>query len=39
MTETYELSERERIALETENQGPIGLLISILRERERGGRF
>lgn len=35
----YVPSERERIDLETENQGPSGLLISVLRERAQGGRY
>jgi hypothetical protein len=35
----YVPSERERIGIETENQGPSGLLVSILRERAAGGRY
>lgn len=31
--------DRIQIGTETENQGPIGLLVSILRERANGGRY
>jgi hypothetical protein len=37
--QVLEAEEREQIGLETENQGPIGLLVSILRERGEGGRY
>ena len=34
-----EAEERVRVGTETENQGPSGLLVSVLRERGQGGRY